>query len=118
MSERIQRYEDFWPYYLQEHRLPATRLVHYVGTTLCVAFGVTALAIGRPALFWGMPLSGYGFAWFSHFFIERNRPATFKYPLWSLVSDFRLWGLWLSGRLSPHLLRAGVAPGASGTTQG
>lgn len=117
MSDRIQRYEDFWPFYLQEHSRAATRLVHYAGTTLCVASGLTAIATARPALFWGMPLFGYGFAWFSHFFIEKNRPATFKYPLWSLVSDFRLWGLWMSGRLGPHLLRAGIAEKASGSTQ-
>jgi hypothetical protein len=63
---------------------------------------------GRPALMLGALLSGYGFAWVAHFFIEHNRPATFKYPFYSFASDWKMWAYWLTGRLGPELEKAGV----------
>jgi hypothetical protein len=108
MTERIQSYAEFWPYYLREHSLPITRWLHFMGTSIAVALGVTAALTGRGELVPAMLVAGYGFAWVSHFTLEKNRPATFKYPLWSLFSDFRMAGLMLIGRLSRHLVRAGV----------
>ena len=64
----------------------------------------------RPLLALGALFSGYGFAWVSHFFIEHNRPATFKYPFYSFASDWKMWALWLTGRLGPELEKAGVTP--------
>ncbi len=101
-------FASFWLFYLKEHSRPETRALHYIGTTLVVAIAVFAVVAGRWWWLLAMPLAGYFFAWIAHFRVERNRPATFTYPLWSLGADFRMWWLWLTGRLGPELEKAGV----------
>ena len=101
-------YDDFFAFYLREHSKPATRTMHFVGTTLTLVLILGAIFGGRPVLLIGALFSGYGFAWVSHFFIEKNKPATFKYPLRSFVSDWKMWALMLGGKLGPALERAGV----------
>jgi hypothetical protein len=110
----ISTYYQFWPYYLREHSKPLTRSIHYFGTALAIAMlgAGTILANGWVLLV--APVLGYGPAWCAHFFIERNRPATFRFPFWSLISDFRMAGLWLTGRLPKELEMAGVKPPKSG----
>ena len=108
MTERFQHYADFWPYYLTEHSRPATQTLHFIGTALALLLLATAVVTQLWWLLLAAVVSGYLFAWIGHLAIERNRPATFTYPLWSLISDFRMFFLWLAGRLDRELQRAGV----------
>ncbi|MCR9196403.1 MAG: DUF962 domain-containing protein [Hyphomonas sp.] len=108
MTDRKATYAEFWPFYLQEHARPATRNFHYAGTMLVIAIAVFSVLTQRWLLLLAMPIAGYVFAWFSHAFVERNKPATFTHPLWSLISDFRMFFLWLTGRLDRELESAGI----------
>ena len=107
--ERYKSFREFWPYYLREHSKPRTRALHYAGTSLVVLIALGAIVTGTWWLLAMMPVAGYGFAWASHAAVERNRPATFTYPGWSLKADFLMWWLWLTGRLRPELEAAGVS---------
>ena len=98
-THRYRSFRDFYPYYLSEHSDRTCRRLHFVGTLLVIVVAVTAAATGRLALFWLVPIVGYGFAWVGHFFFEHNKPATFQYPLYSLIGDFRMFGEMLTGRI-------------------
>ena len=109
-EQRFETFEQFWPFYLGEHSLPATRWLHFAGSSIALLQFVTLVATLR---FWMLPavlISGYGFAWFAHFFVEKNKPATFKYPLWSFIGDWKMWSLMLTGRLQSELDRHRVVP--------
>jgi hypothetical protein len=98
MEKRFQSFGEFYPFYLTEHQNPTSRLLHFIGTSLFFMFLITAFVTGNFNLLWFCPLMGYGFAWVGHFFYEKNKPATFQYPLWSLASDFKLYFQILGGK--------------------
>jgi hypothetical protein len=98
-------FDAFWPHYVREHRHPATRVLHFIGTHLALATVLAAGALHSPFLLGGAPLVAYGLAWIGHFFVEKNRPATFQHPLWSLRGDVRMLGLMWRGRMKAEVDR-------------
>jgi hypothetical protein len=103
MAHDIQSYEAFWPFYLGEHANPLNRKLHFIGTSLAIGIGATAVMTGQWWMLPAMPVAGYGFAWVGHFIVEKNRPATFTYPLWSLRGDFEMWWKTITGELDADL---------------
>jgi len=98
-DHQFRSFAEFWPYYLGEHSKPATRLLHCAGTLTAIAFVVFLVVMGK---WWLFPLGfipGYAFAWAAHFFVEKNRPATFIHPLWSFMGDWKMLALMLTGKL-------------------
>ncbi len=107
---KFETFTQFWPYYLQEHSLASTRAWHFVGTTISIGWAIAGLVQLSPLYLLPAIVSGYAFAWVSHFFIEKNRPATFTYPRWSFIADFRMWCLMLTGRINAELKKHNVVP--------
>lgn len=90
-DESIKSFSEFYPYYLEEHKLRSTRILHFIGTSLAlICLLLAAVRLDPWYILYGL-ICGYFFAWIGHFFFEKNKPATFKYPLWSLASDFKLY---------------------------
>jgi len=106
MSKRIATFDQFWLYYVAQHGHPANRALHFLGTSLAVAALTAAPTLGSPLWALVAPVVGYGCAWIGHYFFEKNRPATFTYPLWSLRGDLRMYRLMWMSRMEPELTRA------------
>lgn len=90
---------EFYKFYLSEHSHPTSRRLHFIGTGLVIVTLVGALLSQKYTLLWLLPLVGYGFAWAGHFFFEKNKPATFRYPFYSLASDFIMFWQILTGKI-------------------
>ncbi len=110
MSEntKITTYRDFWPFYVCEHSHPRNRKLHFYGTSLTIVFFVIALSSANLWWLLAMPFAGYAFAWCGHFLIEKNRPATFTYPLWSLISDYKMFFYMLLGKMDNEVKRCQI----------
>ena len=103
------KYTSFWsfyPYYLTEHSDAKNRLLHFIGTGLILVLFIAGIIFKNWNLIVAIPFCGYGFAWVGHFFIEKNRPATFTYPLYSLGSDFVMFWHILTGQLKKKMAEA------------
>jgi hypothetical protein len=99
MSDRYASFRDFYPFYLSEHRHRACRRLHFVGSLLVLAAIAVAILTRNPWWLLAAPVAGYGFAWVGHFFYEKNRPATFTHPLYSLVGDWVMFADILRGKV-------------------
>jgi len=104
-QQRYDSFTEFWPYYLAEHSKPGTRLLHLIGTSIALSTVVVLILIGKWWLFPLALIPGYGAAWIGHFFIEKNKPATFQYPLWSFMGDYKMIWMMLTGRLGDETVR-------------
>ena len=100
METRYQTFREFYPFYLQEHSNSTCRRLHFAGSSIVLLLLAMAMVTGELQLLWLLPVVGYGFAWVGHFFFEHNRPATFKYPLFSLMGDWVMFRDMLTGRVA------------------
>jgi hypothetical protein len=100
----IRTFTDFWPYYVRAHSKPRTRMLHAAGSILAIITLGVALALNRWLLI-AVPVVGYAFAWYAHFFVEHNKPATFGHPFYSLAADYRMLFLMLAGRMDGEVKR-------------
>jgi hypothetical protein len=101
---RIETFTDFWPYYVRAHANPRTRILHAVGSVLAIV--AVGLAFSISLWFLALaPVIGYSFAWYAHFFVEHNKPATFGHPFYSLAADYRMLFLMMAGRMDEEVSR-------------
>ncbi len=113
-QEEMKSFAEFWPHYVAEHSQPATRALHAAGTLASTACAAALVARGKWR--W-LPLAlvpGYAAAWVGHFFIEHNKPASFKHPLWSFIADYKMVGTMLAGEMQKEVERARQSKGVSG----
>lgn len=98
MDKKFNSFNEFYPFYLSEHSNPRCRAIHYIGSFWVIAIVIYAIVTGRYAALWFAPLAGYGHAWLGHFIFEKNKPATFKYPLYSFIGDWVMLKDFLLGK--------------------
>jgi hypothetical protein len=102
-------FRQFWTFYVLAHRQPLTRNLHTVGTLAGWLLLATAIVLRRPWFALAALIVPYAFAWFSHFFVEHNRPATFGHPLWSWLADQKMVAMVLAGKMSEEVQRCAAS---------
>jgi hypothetical protein len=100
----IRTFADFWPFYVRAHANPRTRILHAIGSTLALVSIVLGITV-NPWFFLAAPLIGYSFAWYAHFFVEHNKPATFGHPFYSLAADYVMVFKMLTGRMGAEVAK-------------
>jgi len=114
--EEPRTFSDFWPHYVRAHREPLTRIFHSIGTLVGWALLLAAILLRRPWFFLAAFAIPYALAWFSHFFVEHNRPATFGHPLWSWLADQKMVAMVLAGKMSGEVKRCASLEAAAPRT--
>jgi hypothetical protein len=104
-AARIQSFDEFWPFYVREHSHKTNRVLHFVGTSAAIGSVAAGALLRKPALLLLAPLFGYGMAWIGHFFVQKNRPAAFGHPLWSLQADLVMWTKIALGTMDAEVAR-------------
>jgi hypothetical protein len=105
MSKEYKDFQEFWPFYVGEHSKKGTRILHFAGTTALFFFLAHALVTASPFSLLAGVIAAYGCAWTGHFLIEKNRPATFRYPFFSFMGDFKMYGMMLTGKMQEEIDR-------------
>jgi hypothetical protein len=111
-EKKYKNFSTFYPYYLTEHAAVKNRALHFIGTGLVIGFLIAGIITGKWWMIAVIPVCGYGFAWVGHFFIEKNRPATFTYPLYSLGADFVMFWHMITGQINKKIAAANQTIGA------
>jgi hypothetical protein len=110
-TKAFQNYQSFWPYYVSQHLHPRNRILHFIGTTIGLVILAVTLLQKKWCWILGVPVSGYAFASYGHFFVEKNKPATFQYPWWSIRADFQMFFLICTGRMQAEIKRNNLSNG-------
>jgi len=123
-EKRFKTFWSFYPFYLTEHQDFISRTLHFIGTGIVIGLflagwaGVAGLIPFKWYYFAAIPFAGYGFAWVGHFFFEKNKPATFQYPLYSLGSDFVMFWHIITGQIGRKMAEARQTMGIGGAAEG
>lgn len=104
-ESKVSNYAEFWDFYVAEHSAPLTRYLHFLGTMLGLVLLVWIIRGGNWRYLPLCLIVGYAFAWGAHFFVEHNKPATFKYPVWSFISDYKMVFYMLTGKMNDEVER-------------
>jgi len=104
-------YREFWPYYVGEHGRAGTRLLHAAGLAGAMVCAAAGLVTGNVWWLAAAPVVGYGLAWTGHAVIERNIPASFRFPVWSFIGDIQMFALMCLGRMEDEVARCAEVTG-------
>jgi len=99
MEKKYRTFAEFYPFYLSQHQNTVCRRLHYIAAGIIVFLVAYILCSSQWSLLWLVPVIGYGFAWTGHFFFEKNKPATFTYPFYSLLGDWVMFKDMLIGKI-------------------
>jgi hypothetical protein len=103
--DKPESFPQFWTFYVLAHRQPLTRIFHTAGTLVGWSLLATAIVLRKPWYILAAFAVPYALAWFSHFFVEHNRPATFGHPLWSWLADQKMVAMVLAGKMEAEVQR-------------